>query len=146
MDEEVRMTLEFIEVILRRLGCTTPSTLIDKFLNPSGDEKDFLSNSDLNVRLADYIDDFLPLDVCNGARMIRLGNQYLPLGVISKWKTDEKYSYSKNEQEFRIILNETEGKTTRFDNIVAVYENESQREADIEKLIEMKLSDSVKKR
>lgn len=138
MNEEIRETLSTISIILQGLGTKIPVSLLNQFLSEDGENQ--ISNSELNESLNEYIKEYLDKDVQSQSRIVKIGELYIPLPAIHKWQIDEKYSYVDSCLKYRIIFNATEGTPGPFNNIVAVYNSKEEREKDIEKLIEMKLS------
>jgi len=136
MNDELRETLTLLNVVLEGLGSRMVPDLINQFLN----DENGISNEELNEGIENYIKEYLDKDVQEGTRVARFGNLYIPLHAIKKWQMDEKYSYVDNCVKYRIIFNATEGTPSTFNNVIAVYDTEEERNKDIEKLVELKLS------
>ena len=69
-----------------------------------------------------------------------MGNLYLPLDAIKKWTTEEGYSYMDSTLKYKLVFNAKEEHAGVFDNLVVSYNTEEERQKDIERLLEMKLS------
>ncbi len=137
---EIRITFSLLEEILQALGTHIPGDLINRYLEDGLDEKEHFTNSDLNEGLENYIKEYLTRDVQTGGRMVRIGGLYLPLQAIKKWNLEEGYSYIDNSLKYKIVINAREEHAGTFDNLVASYDSKEERQKDIERLLEMKLS------
>lgn len=140
MNDEARETLTLISEILEGLGTRVPVELLYRFLEDSPDEERHLSIEDLNEGLRNYLQEYICRDISTNTRVVKLGNIFLPLQAITKWTLEEKYSYLNNCPDYRIVLNSTEGHAGPWNNLVISYPTEEERQKDIEKLIELKLS------
>ena len=141
MDEELRVTISLLSDIIRTAGMGVAATLLDDFVEKFGGEEE-QSLSELNLNLEDYQREYISKDVQTNARIVKLGDSYLPLNAIKKWSREDSYSYMKSEPQYKLVLNSKESNPGVFDNVVVLYNSREQREKDIEKLLEMKLSNT----
>ena len=114
--------------------------LVGKWFEDDPDEEEHFDNSALNEGLEEYIQKYLTRDLQGQKRMVRMGNLYLPLDAIKKWTTEEGYSYMDSALKYKLVFNAKEEHAGMFDNLVVSYNTEEERQKDIEKLLEMKLS------
>ena len=136
--EGVRETLSLVVEILKGFDCKRVAGILEDYLHD--DEELHCPIERVNERLDEYINKYLISDISSGIRMVKMGNVCMPLPAINKWETFEKYSYKDKRMEYRILFNATEGHPNMFANVVAIYYDEKERDKDIEKLLEMKLS------
>lgn len=136
--EGVRETFTLLVEIFKAYDSTRVARILEDYL--SEDEELHSLIEEVNENLNNYINTYLVSDLNSGVKLIRMGNVCLPLPSINKWETFEKYSYKDKRMEYRILFNATEGVPNMFSNVVAIYYDEKERERDIEKLLEMKLS------
>ena len=61
-------------------------------------------------------------------------------GEVKKWTTEEGYSYMDSALKYKLVFNAKEEHAGMFDNLVVSYNTEEERQKDIERLLEMKLS------
>ena len=141
MDEELRVTISLLSDIIRTAGMGVAATLLDDFVEKFGGEEE-QSLSELNLNLEDYQREYISKDVQTNARIVKLGDSYLPLNAIKKWSREDSYSYMKSEPQYKLVLNSKESNPGVFDNVVVLSNSREQREKDIEKLLEMKLSNT----
>lgn len=141
MEEETRLTLSLLSDIIRSAGMGFAATILDDYLEKLDTENEE-SLSELNLNIEEYIKNFISKDVQTGARMVRLGTSYLPLNAIKKWNKEDGYSYLDSKPKYKLVLNSKESNPGVFDNVVVFYDTKEEREKDIEKLLEMKLSNT----
>lgn len=137
---ETRYTLKLLSTILHSFGSAMASGLVDRFLEDDPDEEKHFDNSALNEGLEEYVQKYLTRDLQGQRRMVRMGNLYLPLDAIKKWTTEEGYSYMDSTLKYKLVFNAKEEHAGVFDNLVVSYNTEEERQKDIERLLEMKLS------
>lgn len=137
-NDDLRTVFELLSNILKGLGTKVPSGLLDEFLKSQEGEGDVQSLADLVYDLEEYMESHFYNDTGAIPRIIRLENVFLPLNSIKKWKIIDHYNYKNNIMQYQIVLNETEGSPSAFDNLVVNYSNKEDRNKDLEKLIEMK--------
>lgn len=132
------LTLNLVSEILQKVGMMTPTELIADYL--AG--KKGCGLEWLNWELEQYIANVLAKEIPTGARFVKLENTYLPLNAIKKWEIVNKYSYSSNSVKYNLVINSTDQRPSVYDNVIIEYASADKRQKDIEKLLEMKLSNS----
>ncbi len=141
MEEETRLTLSLLSDIISSAGMGKAATILDDYLERLDTDNEE-SISELNLNIEEYLRVYISKDVQTGARMVRLGDSYLPLNAIRKWSREESYSYLDSKPKYKLVLNSKESNPGVFDNVVVFYNTKEEREKDIEKLLEMKLSNT----
>lgn len=137
--EELDLTIELLSGIFLDIGVGKVASILKEYAERQKGDKP-MSLSELNLNLKEYIAKYLVQDINNGSRMVRIGQLYLPLNAIKTWKTEDKYSYLESRMKYDLIINAKDQNPSVFDNQVMSYIDKEERRKDIEKLLEMKLS------
>ena len=138
VNEDLKAVLTLLSIILKGLGTTIPSALIEKFLEEPEDEQEYMSLSELYEELRKYKETHYYNDAGLVPRIVKLGNMFLPLSQIKKWTIRDHYCFKTNEMQYQLLLNETEGHPGLYENLTISYPTIQERDTDLKKLVEMK--------